>query len=783
MLDSSSNREVGTIARSAVRLREATSAERLEDVGRHPVSDDSVFSARHPDRSFAEGDPPIQLQDARSAFLRPAREAAEQTPPRSPDDGEPAARDSQTRRSPAGDDSLPEGLPSAASDHAASPSVRSRSATTAKPTLAEFSRALPFLVKKSTPVRRPALAGDAEGSANTPRPSEFEEKITAQIAELSAELRRLLTEVEGRNVSRGLRVRLSQALAMARRAFNRRRSYGKPSPADPLFDEEYYLSRYEDVARSGVDAYTHFLQFGVREGRNPNALFDTRWYLTVYEDVRAVGVNPLTHYVQYGATEGRNPGPNFDGRWYLQRYPDVEKSQINPLLHYLRHGLKEGRETRPVGQIGREDDAARSLAAKASGKRREGDEPSRPLRARGEPDERLIIRFLDRLAEGVARLGPVDAVILLPLLGRGGSEKVAMSYARALREARPDRSTLILTTDLNVLDEQVPIAEGAFVINLLDFVPASEEDRQIEFLFQVLRTLAPRLCHIINSSAGWKTLRRFGDLLEGFIDFYGCMFCLQRDRKTNDLVGYAAEYFDVAARYCRSMLSDNATFLRELGALFPDAARALPMRAVYIPITWKPLRALVAAPSTSAASARSAVLWAGRLDEQKRVAVLFETAARLPDFDFYVFGSKVTDGAVDLRRLPNVFYEGSFLTAEELVGRRRYTAYMHTTYEEGLPNIIVELGEHHMPVVAPAVGGIPEIVSGETGWLLTSAPDGQEYAAALREIVAHPAEASRRAAALRDLVRVRHGWSSFTDNLRSVSGYLGSHQDEKATSR
>ena len=41
-----------------------------------------------------------------------------------------------------------------------------------------------------------------------------------------------------------------------------------------LFDAEFYLSQYPDVAQAGVAALEHFFDFGYREGRRPNPYFD-----------------------------------------------------------------------------------------------------------------------------------------------------------------------------------------------------------------------------------------------------------------------------------------------------------------------------------------------------------------------------------------------------------------------------------------------------------------------------------------------------------------------------
>jgi len=71
---------------------------------------------------------------------------------------------------------------------------------------------------------------------------------------------------------------------------------------------------------------------------------------------------------------------------------------------------------------------------------------------------------------------------------------------------------------------------------------------------------------------------------------------------------------------------------------------------------------------------------------------------------------------------------------------------------DGLPVVILEALAHAVPVVATPVNGIPEAVrDGETGWL---APPGdpQALARAIREALADPIEASRRARAGQDLI-------------------------------
>jgi len=72
-----------------------------------------------------------------------------------------------------------------------------------------------------------------------------------------------------------------------------------------LFDREWYLKQYPDVAETKIDPIKHYLRYGAAEGRDPNAEFSTWAYLDTYPDVSAHGANPFIHYIQYGKEEGR----------------------------------------------------------------------------------------------------------------------------------------------------------------------------------------------------------------------------------------------------------------------------------------------------------------------------------------------------------------------------------------------------------------------------------------------------------------------------------------------
>lgn len=102
-----------------------------------------------------------------------------------------------------------------------------------------------------------------------------------------------------------------------------------------LFDDEFYtnlakLPRWKSSVR-------HFLREGWRLGLNPSPYFNTSYYLSRYLDVRKAGVNPLLHYLLYGWKEGRWPNPNFDPDQYKMDFLGARDSGQEPLGHAIRN--------------------------------------------------------------------------------------------------------------------------------------------------------------------------------------------------------------------------------------------------------------------------------------------------------------------------------------------------------------------------------------------------------------------------------------------------------------
>ena len=159
-----------------------------------------------------------------------------------------------------------------------------------------------------------------------------------------------------------------------------------------LFDSSFYLKEYKDLNYFFKKfPLIHYMVFGWREGRRPNAFFDLSFYLEDNPGVARPPVNQLLHYINHGAGEGRSPNrffdpvyyssrhglndqpnwksfeqfitrgavedyrpdPLFDPHFYREQYPDYGATESYPLLHYQKKGVFEGRyPCKEVAELG-----------------------------------------------------------------------------------------------------------------------------------------------------------------------------------------------------------------------------------------------------------------------------------------------------------------------------------------------------------------------------------------------------------------------------------------------
>ena len=132
-----------------------------------------------------------------------------------------------------------------------------------------------------------------------------------------------------------------------------------------VYDYNYYISRYSDVKNvfkgDPQKTFWHFINYGMKEGRQAKANFNVHAYKNRYSDLqRAYGNNLPMYYIHYcvwGNKEGRSGSELdynkvFNAKYYADKYPDLKKAfgydEVKLLNHYLKYGINEGRSANSV---------------------------------------------------------------------------------------------------------------------------------------------------------------------------------------------------------------------------------------------------------------------------------------------------------------------------------------------------------------------------------------------------------------------------------------------------
>jgi hypothetical protein len=195
-------------------------------------------------------------------------------------------------------------------------------------------------------------------------------------------------------------------------------------------------------------------------------------------------------------------------------------------------------------------------------------------------------------SETIARIGEdVSHLILTPHLVRGGADLEAMNYAKAIQLAGVKGEVAIVATDspLSPWGHRVP--EGCRFVNLATRVAHLLPDEQDDLLARLLHHSQVKTVHIINSQTGFRMLAKYGRTLAARMRFYASAFCDDFDRSGNN-ISCGVRHVPQCFEHLNMVLSDNATYLRKLSAMyaFDEERLAAHYQPVAISETTRPFR-------------------------------------------------------------------------------------------------------------------------------------------------------------------------------------------------
>lgn len=368
----------------------------------------------------------------------------------------------------------------------------------------------------------------------------------------------------------------------------------------------------------------------------------------------------------------------------------------------------------------------------------------------------------------IADLHP-DIIFLIPWLVPGGADQGVLHHVNAALAA--GKNVLVIST----IDRESPwknrLPQQAKLIELGDLGRGLSESQRLSVLTRIVLQSPAKTIHIINSPLGWEMLKQFGRSLNA-VDkhVFASVFCDDYDYH-GALRSYAQMYFIDCWKFLRGVMCDTRWYPEDLKRQYGVSLDKV--STVYFPV-------LVDAMPIYRSVSTPRILWAGRFTKQKRVDLLIEIARLLPDVTFDVYGYAVHEHerAMEnkMRQLPNVKVHGAFDSLESVVVKNPYSLLLYTSGWDGLPITLLDATIAGLPVVASAVGGVPEFIGEETGYPVWDHDSPSAYVQRINEAMADDLARLGKWDAAVALLLSRHTPEHLALQLKRVSGYLSDEQ-------
>ncbi len=532
------------------------------------------------------------------------------------------------------------------------------------------------------------------------------------------------------------------------------RDFGRGLPPGPLFDGKFYS---EQAARHGLDApedpensYLHWLRHGVDQDVCPVRWFNRDTYLEFNNEVEEYDGSLFMHFVRHGIKENRKFLPQF----YVCdiAHPRVRSPRLLKLANLLTQEQAAVAETSGMLDFWRSG-SMHEIVARAAGL-----EPEISMIDEGEVS--IIPPWHDdeyRAFEEIAPLmsGQYDNVILTPFCKMGGADYVSGVLANILTK---QGRTILLRTDQPDWARPDWFPDEMDTIDLSVWLQPLRSRTRNRLLYELVRMLKPKNIFNVNSRTGFEVFERYGARLQTMTNLFAYYFCAEQ-LPSGRQVGYPVSYFANVLPFLKAAMVDSEYLGQGLSKRYclPEEIREKVIVA-HTPAASDSLQETLASRQAKSKPTRKTpvILWAGRFDRQKRFDLLVEIARNMPDVTFKCWGKAVLDPMPSLSNLPtNLTVHAPFQSYDELP-LLESDGLLYTSAWDGMPTILIEFGAMGMPIVASAVGGVPELIDDTTGWPVD--PDGsvEDYIKAILEMLSNPSDRLARASALQARVQERH---------------------------
>jgi len=326
-----------------------------------------------------------------------------------------------------------------------------------------------------------------------------------------------------------------------------------------------------------------------------------------------------------------------------------------------------------------------------------------------------------------------DYLLFVPWLMVGGADKYVIELVNRIQKTKKSKRLLVIATLPNnnayasYLDDKIDFIDFG---NLACTAHEAVKNRVIEHLIE---NSGVTHIHIVNSKFGYDFVESHRSYIKTsnktvIATSFGRTF-----GSDGQYIGYTDKFVPRVYDLLTLATSDNQATLKAWQQEYGfDAKKLYLMRQ---PIDFN--KSLPAKHETPGDKTRLKVLWAARIAPEKLPELVPEIAGLVSNFaDIDMYGYHDRQYNRLLSKLPaNVRYRGDFQDGLASLPTSDYDVYLYTSNADGTPNAPLEAIQVGLPVVASAVGGVPDfIINNKSGLLISNPTDVESYAEALEKL-------------------------------------------------
>lgn len=506
--------------------------------------------------------------------------------------------------------------------------------------------------------------------------------------------------------------------------------------------------------------------------------------------------DPLGTFLRNGARAKASPEVNFHMESYLARHPERAEGPSSPYVAWLREGRAAGEIADPAPGLEQMAPVLGMAPAEAAAlladlrtdlvtRLRTGGLGE--MFARAVEVEPLIgdawiattspvvppffsttsstqVAAIHR-AQELAGFAPARVVLVANTPRWGGGRRAEGHIAHALARTLDPRDVLVLYTDKSGETPPDRFPEGVREVDLAMLVEGLEADAAQRVLVELLRSLRADAIVNVNSRLLYEGMSTYGRALAASERVFLMLFCNEQ-LALGHWVGIPLRFFYRCFDQVAGVFTDSdhlADWLRDRHQL-DAAAGGDRIHVLRAPVDG---RLPFVEASARPAGRRPQIFWAGRWDRQKRIDIALEVARLMPDVDLRMWGEAVLGRGHEAEVPPNVTMEGAYAHITDL-DLAEADAWLYTSAWDGVPSQLLEVGMTGIPIVASLVGGVGEMLPDEHAWPVREVEDPEAYVAAIREVLADPASARRRAGGLREWLLAQRTEEAYAEHVAGL---------------